>query len=130
MEYKNLKNKLDKVEIASDFAHKFFIVLCFIAKGAEIDEYKHHMSLLDFYTDQNTMMMAGSIHLLQKLGIISHIDMDEGIIEINKNSSVLQGFIEDNIADDFFGIEPENDAMEFNIERSDVDSIIKELFEL
>lgn len=130
MEYKSLKNKLDKVEIASDFAHKFFIVLCFIAKGAEIDDYKHNMTLLDFYTDQNAMMMAGSIHLLQKLGIISHIDMNEGIMEINKNSSVLQGFIEDGIADDFFGIEPENDAMEFNIEKSDVNSFIKELFEL
>lgn len=130
MEYKNLQDRLEKVEIASDFAHKFFVVLCFIAKGAEIDDYTHQMTLLDLYTDQNPMMMAGSIHLLQKLGIISHIDMNKGVIEINKNSSCLQGFIEDNIANDFFGIEPENDAMEFDMDESDINSFIKEIFEL
>lgn len=84
--------------ILHSFEEKFYSTLIYLLDEAECGHYIHSADELDESGDQNPVLLAGVIHMLDVLSICQ-VDVDKEIIIFNKSSDINRTLIKSDFSD-------------------------------
>ena len=84
--------------ILHSFEEKFYSTLVYLLDEAERGHYIHSADELDELGDENPLLLAGVIHMLDVLSICQ-VDVDKEVVIFNKSSDINQTLIKSHFSD-------------------------------